>query len=181
MLHKPIVIKQATIASRIFALAFFVCVLLLSACQDGSIEVRDQVQDKLLRATVIKVKDGDSVVLRYANGVEKEARLFGIDAPEYNQAFGRDSRRILDKLVLKKSVLVKNFGEDRYQREIVLLSRAGEKESINLTMIRLGGAWVYAQYQKDSNWRNAEIEARNKRLGLWKVSRPLPPWEWRKK
>ena len=181
MLHKPIVIKQATIASRIFALAFFVCVLLLSACQDESIEVTDQVQDRLLRATVIKVKDGDSVVLRYANGVEKEARLFGIDAPEYNQPFGQDSKRILDKLVLKKSVIIKNLGEDRYQREIVLLSKAGEKETINLEMIRLGGAWVYAQYQKDANWRNAEIEARNKNLGLWKVSRPIPPWEWRKK
>lgn len=181
MQHKEFRIKNINLASRFFALAFFVVIILLTGCIEEFSEDSTAVSSNQLRATVIKVKDGDSVILRYANGVEKEARLFGVDAPEYNQPYGRNSKRHLEKLVFKKTLLVKSYGEDRYKREIVLLTKHGERRSVNFEMINIGAAWVYQQYQQDKIWRNAEEDSRKKRLGLWKARQPIPPWEWRKK
>ena len=50
-------------------------------------------------------------------------------------------------------------------------------------MVKLGYAWAYKQYLKRpyaSEYIDAENEARNKKLGLWKQANPQPPWEFRK-
>ena len=112
-------------ARRKIVLAFFISIVAvcLSACSfdDDTGEYESTVVNVIQRARVVKVKDGDSVILRFEDSTEKEARLFGIDAPEYNQPFGRDAKDISSKLVYKKSLLVESKGTDCYQREIVLL------------------------------------------------------------
>ena len=170
-------------ARRFSVLAFFVSivVLLLSGCSfdDDTGENQSPAENTQQTARVIKVKDGDSIILRFANSIEKEARLFGIDAPEYNQAFGHDAKAILSKLVYKKSVLVESRGQDRYQREIVILKIDNQKTSINQQMIERGAAWVYSKYQNDKTWQNSQIKAQKNSLGLWANSAAIAPWDWR--
>ena len=170
-------------ASRFFALAFFLLILLASCSNDFEKQEVDTLESEpsSVRAIVIKVKDGDSVILRYADFIEKEARLYGIDAPEYNQAYGKQAKRTLEKLVLKKFVLVDVKDTDRYQREIVIMNREGDRLNVNLELIKVGSAWVYSQYQDDKIWNKAESSARQQGLGLWELNNPVPPWIWRRK
>lgn len=172
-------------ARQFSVLAFFVpiAVLFFSACSfdEDSDNTQATTSDKQQRARVIKVKDGDSVILRFQDSSEKEARLFGIDAPEYNQAFGREAKSILSKLVYKKSVIVESRGIDRYQREIVLLAFDKQQTTINQQMIERGAAWVYSQYQNDKTWSNAQIHAQQRSLGLWANRSAIAPWVWRER
>ncbi|MBC7587818.1 MAG: hypothetical protein H7178_05595 [Chitinophagaceae bacterium] len=39
----------------------------------------------------------------------------------------------------------------------------------------------FKKYSSDVKLANAEMEAREKRLGLWIDENPMAPWEWRKK
>ncbi len=172
-------------ARRFNVLAFFIYFFMLfsTACtfDDDTSEYDSRTSVKQQLARVIKVKDGDSVILRFEDSTEKEARLFGIDAPEYNQPFGREAKNILSKLVYKKTVLIESKGTDRYQREIVLLLDDSQQTSINQQMIGLGAAWVYSQYQNDKTWANSQNKAKQKSLGLWRNSSAKAPWEWRKR
>jgi endonuclease YncB( thermonuclease family) len=52
---------------------------------------------------VMKVLDGDSLIVRDQGGLTFGLRLHGIDAPEYKQAHGKRARRELDKLVSGQS------------------------------------------------------------------------------
>lgn len=47
-------------------------------------------------------------------------------------------------------------------------------------MIRAGFAWHFKKYSSDSDLSELEMEARNKKVGLWADDDPMPPWENRK-
>jgi len=53
---------------------------------------------------------------------------------------------------------------------------------INREMVARGGAWVYRQYYKGTDYLDIEFIAKSNKLGLWKTSeyQAIPPWEWRK-
>ncbi|MGZ8525038.1 MAG: thermonuclease family protein, partial [Chitinophagaceae bacterium] len=68
-------------------------------------------------------------------------------------------------------------GRDRNKRTIAIVFCNGE--NINLAMIRNGYAWHYKKYSADCNYAKAEEQARINKKGLWQMSKPLPPWEFR--
>jgi len=158
------------------ALAFLVMSFFLSACPltepDGVVSATTH------SAYVTKVKDGDSVILRI-NKKEVEARLFGIDAPELNQPYGKEAKNALSKLALKKTLSVTLIETDKYDRAVVILKN--KNSNINQNMLENGHAWVYRQYQSDKTWIRLEQQAKKNKQGLWRFPRPLPPWEWRRK
>ena len=185
MLHNTKGLNKTNLARRKSVLAFFIstALLILYGCSfdNDSDGYESKVNSKLRTAKVVKVKDGDSVILRFEDSKEKEARLFGIDAPEYNQAFGRDAKKILSKLLLKKTVFVESRGVDRYEREIVILTFDRQQTSANLLMIKQGAAWVYSRYQNDKTWSEAQKLAKQKSLGLWANRSAIAPWDWRER
>jgi len=186
MLPKQEQKQTIKMASRFYVLAFLLFVLLiLSSCEQtqDTQSSPSKIGNKQTAATVIKVMDGDSVILRLSGGQEQEARLFGIDAPEYKQPYGKQSKTDLQNLVLRKAVLVVSKGRDRYQREIVLLTRRQDGLLVNRAMVEQGSAWVYTQYQPDQKWLTLEGEARKSKKGLWSLptAQRQPPWQWRKR
>jgi endonuclease YncB( thermonuclease family) len=74
-------------------------------------------------AKVIRVVDGDSVnVLRLPNKEELKLRLYGIDAPEWKQAYGKESKDALKGLLgPNREIYVKVLDKDRYGRLICKL------------------------------------------------------------
>lgn len=134
---------------------------------------------------VLRVKDGDSVTLAPVDqdrGI-KTIRLYGIDAPELGQAFGRRAARFLaDRLPAGTRVEVDALYVDPYDREVAVLRANGA--TLNAELIRVGLAWVYSRFCKASfcgEWRELEKSARKGRLGLWRDGKPIPPWTWRRK
>jgi endonuclease YncB( thermonuclease family) len=152
-----------------------------------------------LEGKVIKVADGDTITIEDYQGGKHRIRLMGIDAPEKDQPYGDVATQSLAKLVSGKTVTIEYEKLDRYKRIIgkVLVDPPGEvfcmaldcvkKVDAGLEQIRKGLAWHYKKYQGEQNeddrgtYSGAEVDAREKLLGLWKDNIPMAPWEWRRK
>ena len=136
-----------------------------------------------IEGKVVKVADGDTVTVLDADNKKHKVRLTGIDAPEKRQTYGNESTESLMTLVYLKTVTVQSYGTDRYKRELgkVLLNGL----DVNLEQVKRGFAWHYKHYQRDQppedrvSYSDAEIEARQRRTGLWRGDSPIPPWEYR--
>ncbi|MFZ1678384.1 MAG: thermonuclease family protein, partial [Saprospiraceae bacterium] len=51
---------------------------------------------------------------------------------------------------------------------------------INYKLIEKGLAWHYKKYSSDPVLSNAEIEAKENKIGLWSDTSAIAPWDWRK-
>jgi micrococcal nuclease len=118
-------------------------------------------------ALVTYVVDGDTIELENKTRV----RLIGIDTPERGEPYFAESWEKLKEFVLNKQVrLEKDVSErDRYGR-LLRYVFVGDT-FVNLEMVRQGYAHVYTvppdvKYQEQL--LNAEQEARNAKVGLWK-------------
>ncbi len=153
-------------------LLFVAIGLLIAACSG---ELRDQ-------GRVVRIHDGDSLILHMADGRELEVRLFGIDAPERRQPWSRRSRQALSALVQGRQVRVAPVTEDSYGRTVAVLYTLPDGLDVNREMIRQGNAWVYRRYSRDPDLIALEKTARETRRGLWSLpeAERVPPWEWRR-
>ena len=130
-------------------------------------------------ARVLKVKDGDSLIMRTGDGESVEARLFGIDAPEYAQAHGDAAKRALSAKVSSGKVGFREIDVDSYGRHVVVLYR--QSRNINADMVCEGHAWWYRRHaRREKEFEDCEATARADRLGLWRDDDPEPPWRWRR-
>ena len=140
-------------------------------------------QAETLTGRVVRVTDGDTIVVLDANKVQHKIRLQGIDAPERGQAFGTKSKVHLSELVAGKSIAVDYSKHDRYQRILGKVHLRGE--DVNLEQIEAGFAWNYKYYQKEQTpedrvkYSDAEREARRQKIGLWREPNPVPTWDYR--
>jgi endonuclease YncB( thermonuclease family) len=128
-------------------------------------------------ARVVVVLDGDTVMIRRSEGLEK-IRLAEIDAPEKHQAYGMASRQFLIQMVFHKQVWINTLTVDKYGRKVAQLKLDGL--SVNEEMVRRGMAWEYSNYHSDRRYIALQQEARQARRGLWAQHNPQPPWQWRK-
>lgn len=146
---------------------------------------------------VVTVKDGDSIYVRPLENASQKPerskskpvaiRLASIDAPEYdfrckrNQAFGKQSRDYLARLVDKKKIYIDVISTDRYGRYIGDLFESGRKAShFNAAMVKSGNAWVFRKYNKSKALLELESYAKNNKKGLWSSGDAVSPSVWRK-
>ena len=114
------------------------------------------------------------------DGKEQTVRLAHIDCPEKKQPYGTKAKDMLSVLCFGKMVRLKGDGKrDRNGRLIaeILLPNGF---NVNKTLVKAGLAWHFKKYSKDEIYAQLEIEARNKKVGLWKEKTPISPWNWRK-
>lgn len=136
----------------------------------------------ILIGRVIKVKDGDTIAILDKSLNRHNIRLFGIDTPEKKQAYGREARIFLDRLILGKEVKIISIKKGVYGRIIGLVFLNGEK-SLNEIMVQEGFAWVYNQYCKKPicmKWRVLEAKNRVNKIGLFRNTKAKAPWLYRK-
>ena len=127
-------------------------------------------------AKVVKIYDGDTITIHQCKQQIK-VRLFGIDAPELKQPYGKKSKQFLANLIAGKVVEVEENGKDRYKRTLGIIYYKGQ--DINAQMVLNGYAWAYVKYS--IIYVDQEKMARENKRGLWQSSNPTPPWEWRKR
>lgn len=129
--------------------------------------------------SVIRIIDGDTVEIMGARRKPFTVRLVGIDAPENGQRYAKKSKQALSKLIYKKIVRLEGLKRDRYGRTLARLYV--DDTDVSVAMVEQGAAWVYRRYTRDATLYKAEAIAKENKSGLWALSNPLPPWEWRKK
>ncbi|WP_169976127.1 thermonuclease family protein [Campylobacter sp. RM16191] len=127
-------------------------------------------------AKVVKVSDGDTISVLTEDKKQIRIRLYGIDAPELKQSFGRASKSFLSNKIAGKIVLINQNGKDRYSR--ILATVYLEDEDINAYMVDNGYAWAFEKYSK--RYMPQQSRAKFLKLGLWQQSDPITPWDFRK-
>lgn len=137
-----------------------------------------------INGKVIKVVDGDTLIVLDEKKSQHKIRLAGIDAPERGQPFGKKSKKYLQALVKNSKVCVDWHKLDKYGNKIGIIILG--KAELNYKMINKGLAWHYKvfQYQQSKyereKYTEAEIDAKLAGIGLWSEPNAIPPWEWRK-
>jgi len=118
------------------------------------------------------------------HGVER-VRISGIDAPELGQPYSRVARTALLNLVSEQVLSLACDKRDIYGR-LVCAVRV-EKIDVGLQLVLLGLAWHFKRYEDEQSpsdrvaYSTAEEEARRQRIGLFRQSQPMPPWDCRKR
>ena len=146
----------------------------------------EHVEPRPFPVRVISVQDGDSLVvtpLNRGNG-QLRVRLYGIDAPEHDQDFGREARERLSSLVRSRDELIlEPMDTDRYGRMVGVLyyRKVGRQHSVNRLMVEQGLARWYSQYGGYGlGLERAEREAQRRRRGIWSAGRQVAPWDHRR-
>jgi len=126
------------------------------------------------------VYDGDTFKL-LENGQLIKVRIYGIDAPEANQEYGKESGKALRELIDGKEIRIKIQNKDPYGRTVGE-PWLGDSINVSLWMVKNGNAWWYKSYSKKrKDLQDAEAEAREKKIGIWLRDNPIPPWDFRSK
>lgn len=139
------------------------------------------IQAETLTGKVIRIADGDTFTLLVGKK-QNRIRLHGIDAPETKggQPYSRRSKEYLSSMIAGKTVNVNVKDTDRYGRYVGVVSTDKIKD-VNLEMIKSGMAWHYSYYDNTPSYKLAQQQAKKEKKGLWKDSKPINPYEWRKK
>ena len=127
-----------------------------------------------LSGKVVSIHDGDTITL-LQDKQQIKVRLFGIDAPELKQPYGKKSKQFLANLIAGEVVEVDENGKDRYKRTIGTIYLNGA--DINAQMVANGYAWAYRKFSK--KYAPQESKAKKQGLGLWRDKEPIPPWVFR--
>ena len=144
----------------------FAAILFLSACSHE------------FSAVVITVTDGDTIVVD-SRGTKRKIRLFGIDAPEYGQPFGKEAHDFTSTLSLSKSVRIEGIETDSHGR-LVARVYLNDGRYLNGEIVAAGYAWWFRKYApRDDYLKNLEAQARAARKGLWNEQVPVEPWNFR--
>ena len=128
---------------------------------------------------VVGVSDGDTLTALGAGHERLKCRLYGIDAPEKKQAFGQASKLSLSELSYGRTATIRIVGRDRYGRAICKIAVGGV--DVNKEQIARGMAWMYRRYANDPTYSDAEVKAKSRRVGIWRDTQPVPPWDFRRK
>lgn len=150
--------------------------------------LRTQIQ-YLPKASVKRVLDGDTVIAN-KDWHEITIRLDSIDCPEDGQPWGDIAKYGLIKMIGGGDVRIEEHGIDPHSRTLATLyvwdNKRNDWTNVNERMVMLGHAWVmrlyYDHLPKDRQEKINRLErwARAKKIGLWSMPHPVPPWKWRK-
>ena len=79
-----------------------------------------QPQGQLVKATVIRVIDGDTIEVRIGQGFPVRVRVIGYDSPERDAPFGDTATKFLKALIEGREVLLESDVQalDRYGRRL---------------------------------------------------------------
>ncbi|CAM0145671.1 unnamed protein product [Urochloa decumbens] len=105
-------------------------------------------------------------------------RMRGIDAPELEMTYGKESKDALVKLIGGKRVTIHVYGLDQFGRYVGDIYC--DNVFVQERMLKSGHAWHFKTYDKRPEFAQWEREARAAHRGLWASDNPEKPWDWRR-
>ena len=133
---------------------------------------------------VVRVVDGDTYDI-LTSGTTYRVRLLGVDAPEPDQAFGRQAMDSVARLLgPQQRVLLTRHGVDLYGRTLATVRLPmGEGPALTLDSLLVvrGWAWAWDPKRRVAGRAPQQAAAVAAKRGLWKCGAVgvLTPRQWR--
>lgn len=132
----------------------FSIIIILSSLFFVGFKNNDEIN--ILHGKVVYVYDGDTIQLKTSDNKEYKIRLSGIDAPEYNQNYGKKSKAYLNSLICDKLVNIEVVGMDKYKRILAIIFH--NNEDINYKMIKkdmhgIINIMIVIKYMQKLKWK----------------------------
>lgn len=122
-------------------------------------------------ARVVRVIDGDTLVIGHEFRGTSRFRILGIDCPESGERLAKEATNLTAKMVEGKQIEFAGHGHDRYGRLVVEVWVDGE--SLALALLSAGLARYWREYAPGyMDYEAAEREARAARRGIWSTASP---------
>jgi endonuclease YncB( thermonuclease family) len=147
----------------------------------------------VLIGSVLRVIDGDTILLQSPDNLRQSVRIAGIDAPEPAQPYGREAREYLARLVSGGDVRAECPKLDHRTSVVCKVwarptDCASCERSIDVGLAQISGgmAWWYRRYAMEQSaedrarYEAEEKTARQNGRGLWAAKDPVAPWDWRR-
>lgn len=131
-----------------------------------------------IKGVVTNVIDGNTIEISTVDNETYKVLLHGIDSPEPGQNYAEQSKKLLEKLLLKKSVTISIHGKDRWGNRLGVIYLDGAPDPRH-ELVKAGLAWT-AEKEPVAELESLKEEARGKNKGLWKEENPTPPWVYRR-
>ncbi|EAI5602814.1 thermonuclease [Campylobacter upsaliensis] len=193
MNSKTITLLKRILKAKKLSLSLVIAIIVLFFSLNQSLsfnaflpqDFKEQNLEKELTGKVSKVIDGDTIELLaktskenpYNHIIKLKIRLYGIDAPELKQAYGKEAKEFLSALVLKQEVSLIIENKDKYERIVGTIFLKGK--DINKEMVKNGYAHAYESFSK--KYLAEQADAKMFKLGLWQDEKAVKPSEFRRK
>ena len=126
---------------------------------------------------VVKIKDGDTIVVLDSLNVQTTIRLAEVDCPESSQPFGKNAKVFTTGQVAMKNVTYEIVTIDQYGRTVAKVFYSGKYLSEEI--IKNGFGWHYKRHSTSKKLAALEELAQENKKGLWSDNRVIAPWEYR--
>jgi micrococcal nuclease len=131
-----------------------------------------------ITGNVVSVIDGNTVEFQTSDNETFRFVLTGIDAPELNQEFGEEAKRLLEKLVEGEAATILIEGKDRLGNRVGSLIY-GKNKDPRQELLEKGLAWT-AEKNPKPEFETVKEAAKSREKGLWGQPNPTPPWIFRR-
>lgn len=136
------------------------------------------VTEKVITGKIIRISDGDTIVILNEKKQSTRLRFAEIDAPEKGQDFYNKATEFVKELTTNKDIKIVQSGTDKYKRPLIILYADGV--NVNEALVRAGLAWHYKDFSKSARLDSLEQMARKEKINIWSLPNPVPPWKYRK-
>ena len=134
----------------------------------------------ILKAKVVGIKDGDTVVVLDSLNNQTTLRLAEVDTPEKSQPFGTKAKQFTSDQIYLKTIKYVVTDTDRYGRSIAMIYYDEDNKYLSAEIIKAGMGWHYKRYSTSKELALFEDNAKKNKIGLWVDNNPIAPWEFRK-
>jgi len=124
---------------------------------------------------IVRIIEGD-IFLFHTKDSTFTVYMYGIDAPEIGQAFGEVAIEHMETYLWNDAEI--QIKKDINQKGTCAVLFVKGK-NINKELVKNGLAWHNKMHSTDAELAHAEMYAHEKKLGLWIIENPTPPWEFR--
>lgn len=134
--------------------------------------------EEVLKGKVVNVIDGNTFELMAEDNTSYKIMLYGVDCPEIGQQYADKAKKVLEKLLLNKTITARIQGKDRWGTRLGIAEAEGMSDP-RFELLEAGLAWT-SERNPVEELEAVKEKAKQKGKGLWSESDPTPPWTYRR-
>jgi endonuclease YncB( thermonuclease family) len=134
--------------------------------------------EEILKGKVTNVIDGNTFEMIAEDNESYKIMLYGVDCPEIGQEYAEKAKKVLEKLLLNKTITARIQGKDRWGTRLGT-TEAQDTPDPRIELLEAGLAWT-SERNPIEELEQIKNRAKQKGKGLWGENEPTPPWIYRR-